>query len=89
MNEEYIEKEPLARLTGRIAEAVESMVWRDCPTPTAFEIETALGFLYFRESQCDVVVLETGLGALRTPPMWCKPRFLEVITSISMDHMGF
>ncbi len=32
VNEEYIEKEPLARLTGRIAEAVESMVLEDCPT---------------------------------------------------------
>ena len=30
--------------------------------PTPFEIETALAFWYFREKQCDIVVLETGMG---------------------------
>ncbi len=89
VNEEYIEKEPLARLTGRIAEAVESMVLEGLPHPTAFEIETALGFLYFRESQCDVVVLETGLGGLEDATNVVQTTILEVITSISMDHMGF
>lgn len=89
VNEEYIEKESLARLTGRVAEAVESMVTEGLPHPTVFEIETALGFLYFRERQCDVVVLETGLGGLEDATNVVQTSILEVITSISMDHMGF
>lgn len=89
VNEEYIEKESLARLTGRVAEAVEAMVLEGLPHPTAFEIETALGFLYFRERQCDLVVLETGLGGLEDATNVVQTTILEVITSISMDHMGF
>lgn len=64
VNGEYIEKEPLVRLTGQIAEAAEGMAREGRAHPTAFEVETALGFLYFREKRCDIVVLETGLGGL-------------------------
>jgi dihydrofolate synthase/folylpolyglutamate synthase len=32
------------------------------PHPTFFEIATALGLHHFRERQCDLVVLETGMG---------------------------
>ena len=56
--------------------------------PTVFEIETALGFLYFREKACDLVVLETGLGGLEDATNVVKTTVMEVITSISMDHMG-
>ena len=59
---EYIEKEPLARLVTRIREASEAMDRDGLRTPTAFEIETALGLLYFAEKKCDIVVLETGMG---------------------------
>ena len=88
VNEEYIEKEPLARLTGRIAEAAAGMVQEGRAHPTVFEIETALGFLYFREKACDIVVLETGLGGLEDATNVVKTTLLEVITPISMDHIG-
>lgn len=88
VNGEYIEKEPLARLTGQIAEAAEGMVREGGTHPTAFEIETALGFLYFKEKQCDIVVLETGLGGLKDATNVIRTTVMEIITSISMDHMG-
>lgn len=69
VNEEYIEKEPLARLATRVAEAAEAMAEEGRPHPTAFEIETCLAFLYFLEKKCDIVVLETGLGGLWMPRM--------------------
>ena len=62
VNGAYIEKEPLARLVTKIREASESMDRDGLRTPTAFEIETALGLLYFAEKKCDAVVLETGMG---------------------------
>ena len=40
----------------------EAMVRDGFHHPTPFEIETALAFWYFREKQCDIVVLETGMG---------------------------
>lgn len=58
------------------------------PHPTAFEIETAMAFLYFQEQNCDIVVLETGLGGLLDATNIVKTTVLEVITSISLDHMG-
>lgn len=56
--------------------------------PTMFDYCLAMGLLYFKEQQCDVVVLETGLGgkydstnAVRTPD-------ISVITKIGFDHMA-
>ena len=54
--------------------------------PTAFEIETALAFLYFKEKNCDIVVLETGLGGALDATNIIQTTQLEVITPISMDH---
>ena len=57
--------------------------------PTPFEIETALSFLYFQEKKCDLVVLETGLGGALDATNIIKTPVMEVIASISMDHMAF
>ena len=34
----------------------------ECAMPTQFEIWTAAAFIYFAKQNCDIVVLETGLG---------------------------
>lgn len=65
------------------------MVRDGAPHPTAFEIETALCFLYFREEKCDLVVLEVGMGGATDATNVIKTTVLEVLASISMDHMGF
>ena len=57
--------------------------------PTIFEIETALAFLYFAEQKCDIVILETGLGGALDATNVITTSVMEVITSISMDHMEF
>lgn len=56
--------------------------------PTPFEIETAAAFLYFKEENCDLVLLETGR---RNPDATniIKNTKLAVLVSISMDHMSF
>lgn len=84
VNEAYIEKEALARLVTRIADVAEDLKAH----PTAFEIETALGFLYFQEQNCDLVLLETGLGGLLDATNVVTTTVMEVMSSISMDHMG-
>ena len=45
-------------------EAAEKVEEKTGLTVTVFEIETAIAFLYFREKQCDYVVLEAGMGGL-------------------------
>ena len=86
VNEEIIEKEALARHVTAIADAVADMKEKKAGIPTAFEIDTALAFLYFKENNCDIVVLETGLGGALDATNIIQTTQLEVITPISMDH---
>lgn len=88
VNEDLIEREALARLVTQIAGVVEEMTAEGRAHPTVFEMETALGFLYFKEKQCDLVVLEAGLGGLLDATNIVTTTVMEVLTSISMDHMG-
>lgn len=54
--------------------------------PTEFEIVTALGFLYFYEMDCDIVVLEVGLGGRLDSTNIIKKPEIAVITAIGIDH---
>ena len=48
----------LVALVEQVKPAADAME----DVPTEFEIITALGMLYFAQQQCDIVVLEVGLG---------------------------
>ncbi|MCM1126262.1 MAG: bifunctional folylpolyglutamate synthase/dihydrofolate synthase [Lachnospiraceae bacterium] len=83
-----ISKKDLCLWLERIKGICEELTAEGNPHPTAFEIETAMAFAYFREQNCDIVVLETGLGGLLDATNIVKTTVLEIITSISFDHMG-
>lgn len=89
VNENYIGRDDFGKLAGRVITAAEEMQQEGKAHPTAFEMETAISFLYFVQEKCDIVVLETGLGGLLDATNVVKTTIMEVITSISMDHMGF
>lgn len=89
VNESFIGREDLARLTEEVKKAAEEMQNSGKGFPTIFEIETALAFLYFAEQKCDIVILETGLGGALDATNVITTSVIEVITSISMDHMEF
>ena len=55
---EYISEDDFAYY----AEKVKSIIDNCEESPTEFEFITAIAFLYFKEKNCDVVVLEVGLG---------------------------
>lgn len=84
-----ISKEGLCRNLEKIISAVNDMLEEGKTHPTAFEIETALAFLYFREKKCDIVVLETGLGGSLDATNLVTTTIVSVIASISRDHMAF
>ena len=86
VDREYIEKESLACHVTAIAAAAEDMQKAGLPSPTVFEIETALAFLYFKEKRCDIVTLEVGCGGLLDATNVITTTLMEVIASISMDH---
>ena len=89
VNEQYISRDDLARLTQRIYEAGQEMVADGFLHPTCFEVETVLAFLYFQEQKCDLVVLETGMGGLTDATNVVSTTLISVLVSISMDHMGY
>lgn len=89
INGRMITKKDLGELMGIVKEACGQITAEGNPHPTSFEIETALAFLYFQKKECDVVVLETGMGGTLDATNIIKKPLLCVLTSISMDHMQF
>lgn len=87
VDDEKIEKDSLAGHITTISRIIEDMVQDHLPIPTVFEIETALAFLYFKQKNCDIVVLETGLGGALDATNVVKTTVVEVIAPIGMDHM--
>lgn len=54
--------------------------------PTFFEITLALAMRYFAEKECELIVLETGMGG-RLDATTAVPADVAVITPIGLDHM--
>ena len=89
VNDRNITVKALCQGMERIKKVCQEMMSEGLNHPTAFEIETALGFLYFREKRCDIVVLETGMGGLMDATNIVENTLAAVITSVSRDHMKF
>lgn len=80
---QQIGDQELVELVEKVRPAAEAMT----DVPTEFEIITALGMLYFAQRQCDVVVLEVGLGGtLDSTNVIDRPE-CAVITALGMDHV--
>ncbi len=55
---------------------------------TEFEAVTAAAFLFYAEKECDIVVLETGLGGRFDATNIIENPLCSIITSVSFDHIG-
>ena len=80
-----ISDEELVELTARVRPIADRMEDK----PTEFELITAIAFEFFRKHQCDVVVLEVGLGGRLDSTNIINTPCLSVITGISLDHTAF
>ena len=89
VNESYISREDLIRLTEKVKAAGDQLLAEGRQHPTMFEMETAIAFLYFAEQNCDLVVLEVGMGGRLDATNVIRNTKVAVLASISMDHMGF
>lgn len=78
----------LTRLAERVALAAESLALPEGESIGEFEFTTALAFLYFLEQECDIVVLETGLGGRCDATNVIDSPEAVVLTPISRDHMS-
>ena len=80
---QQIGDQELVELVEKVRPAAEAMT----DVPTEFEIITALGMLYFAQKQCDVVVLEVGLGGTLDSTNVIEHPECAVITALGMDHV--
>ena len=79
----FITDEELETLTEEIRPYADQMA----DPPTEFELITALGMKYFLYKQCDIVVLEVGLGGELDSTNVIDTPEIAVITAIGLDHM--
>lgn len=84
-----ITQKDLCSLAEELRRVCDTMTREGLPHPTAFEVETALGFLYFRRKDCDLVVMETGMGGRLDATNVIGNTLVATLTSVSMDHMQY
>ncbi|MEA2708485.1 MAG: dihydrofolate synthase / folylpolyglutamate synthase [Phycisphaerales bacterium] len=72
---------------ARLVRLVEPIISRSKPTPSYFDVLTAIAFKYFAEQKVDIAIIETGLGGRLDSTNVIKPE-VTAITSISKDHMA-
>lgn len=89
INGHYMEEREFAQIMETVIPVCEEMEADGLPVPTAFEIETAVAFLYFVRKNADIVLLETGMGGENDATNVVKQPLCTVLASISRDHMQF
>ena len=78
-----VEIEEYAKVSFEIS---EKMVEDGFQHPTFFEIMTAIAFDYFSDNDCDIAIIEAGMGGKGDATNVIYP-ILSVITHISLDHV--
>ncbi len=80
-----IPDDSLAKICTKIKNICENLEDK----PTEFEIITAIAFEYFKEQNCDLVILECGMGGRFDATNIIKKPLLSIITGIALDHQNF
>lgn len=82
INNENISDEELADITSYVRPFADSME----DHPTEFELNTAICMVYFQRNNCDIVVLEVGMGGELDSTNVIDSPEAAVITAIGLDH---
>ena len=86
VNGRNISDEDLTAATLRVRECAEAMEAEGGEHPTEFELMTAVALVHFAHVDCDIVVLEVGLGGrLDSTNVIAAPE-VAAIVSIALDH---
>lgn len=73
--------------TEAVARHVESVEEETGERLYSFEILTAVALLYFKEQECELVILEAGIGGRLDATNVIERPEVAIITSIGYDHM--
>ena len=85
VNGVQIADEDVAAVTEYVKQYAETMEEK----PTEFELVTAIGFEYFVRKNCDIVVLEVGMGGALDSTNVIEAPEVAVITNIGLDHTDY
>lgn len=85
INNTFISHEDIATLTNLVKEKTDLMESEDL-YPTVFEVTTALALLYFAKEECDIVILEAGIGGEHDSTNVIPSPLECIFMSISLDH---
>lgn len=89
INGTYMNEATFAKLLTDVVSVLEDMEREKQPLPTAFEIETAIAFLYFVKEDVDLIILETGMGGRLDATNVVAEPICTIFASVGMDHMQF
>lgn len=85
INGQHIPDDALAEIVERIRPVADAME----NGATEFELITAAAFMWFAEQNCDIVVLETGLGGRLDATNIIETNECAVIANIGIDHTDY
>ena len=85
VNGVQISDEDLAAVTEYVQPFAQSMA----ESPTEFELVCCIAFEYFLRKNCDIVVLEVGMGGAFDATNVIEAPEVAVITNIGLDHTDF
>ena len=85
INGKMIGRKRLAKVMSTVREYADAL--REQGTVlNAFEVTTAAALLWFAEEECDVVVLEAGIGGRLDATNAVPEPILQIITAVGLDH---
>ncbi len=88
VNGKKISRTAVRRYMEKIRDVSKEMEAENRNTPTLFEAECAVAFMYFADRACDFVVLEVGMGGKTDATNVIPAPDVAALTRISMDHAG-
>lgn len=88
INGEQISQSAFADIILSVYDQAKRMAEED-EYATEFEILTAAAFLWFYQNDCDIVVLEAGMGGLLDATNVVNTTLVSALTAITLDHTSF
>lgn len=86
INGQLISKDKVCEILDYLNFYLNREIFTNDPV-TEFELTTAMAFKYFKDENCDIVILETGMGGRLDATNVIKNPLCSVITTVSLDHV--
>lgn len=84
-----IENSVLEEIIESLKDKSEQVKIELSDSPSQFELWTVVAFIYFKQMNCDIVVLETGLGGTLDATNIVTTTLISVLTKIDVDHKNY